>query len=102
MQSMYELVGDKIREIFDAQVVDIGIYDFENEIDPLPVHDRDAASGCPTIRCRSARMHRWFIEHQKTNRAPVVIDDVEEWVKQTGLQFSDQSASRRSRSSSRR
>ncbi len=27
MQSMYDLVGDKIREIFDAQVVDISIYD---------------------------------------------------------------------------
>ena len=27
MQAMYELVGDKIRDIFDAQVVDIGIYD---------------------------------------------------------------------------
>ena len=26
MQAMYDLVGDKIREIFDAQVVDIGIY----------------------------------------------------------------------------
>ena len=29
MQAMYELVGDKIQEIFDAQVVDIGIFDFE-------------------------------------------------------------------------
>ena len=29
MQSMYELVGDKIQEIFDAQVVDIGLYDVE-------------------------------------------------------------------------
>ena len=27
MQSMYDLVGDKIQEIFDAQVVDIGIVD---------------------------------------------------------------------------
>ena len=27
MQAMYELVGDKIQEIFDAQVVDIGLYD---------------------------------------------------------------------------
>ena len=27
MQAMYELVGEKIREIFDAQVVDIGIVD---------------------------------------------------------------------------
>ncbi len=27
MQAMYDLVGDKIQDIFDAQVVDIGIYD---------------------------------------------------------------------------
>ena len=27
MQAMYDLVGDKIREIFDAQVTDIAIYD---------------------------------------------------------------------------
>ena len=30
MQAMYELVGDKIDEIFDAQVVDIAIYDLEH------------------------------------------------------------------------
>ena len=29
MQAMYEVVGDKIQEIFDAQVVDIGIVDRE-------------------------------------------------------------------------
>ena len=29
MQAMYDLVGDKIQEIFDAQVVDIGLYDLE-------------------------------------------------------------------------
>ena len=29
MQSMYDLVGDKLQEIFDAQVVDIGILDVE-------------------------------------------------------------------------
>ena len=28
MQAIYDVVGDKIQEIFDAQVVDIGIYDF--------------------------------------------------------------------------
>src|SRR5262249_10330000 len=27
MQSMYDLVGDRIQQIFDAQVVDIGIFD---------------------------------------------------------------------------
>ena len=32
MQSMYDLVGDKIQEIFDAQVVDIAIYDPETNL----------------------------------------------------------------------
>jgi GAF domain-containing protein/CheY-like chemotaxis protein len=32
MQSMYDLVGDKIQEIFDAQVVDIGIYDRDADL----------------------------------------------------------------------
>jgi GAF domain-containing protein/DNA-binding response OmpR family regulator len=36
MQSMYELVGDKIREIFDAQVVDIGIYDRDADVMHFP------------------------------------------------------------------
>ena len=27
LQAIYDLVGDKLREIFDAQVVDIGVYD---------------------------------------------------------------------------
>ena len=27
LQAIYDVVGDKIQEIFDAQVVDIGIYD---------------------------------------------------------------------------
>jgi GAF domain-containing protein len=32
IQSIYDLVGEKIREIFDAQVVSIGSYDYENEL----------------------------------------------------------------------
>ncbi len=31
-QAMYELVGDKIQDIFDAQVVDIGLYDPESDM----------------------------------------------------------------------
>src|SRR5439155_13116379 len=27
LQALYDVVGDRIRDIFDAQVVDIGIYD---------------------------------------------------------------------------
>ncbi len=36
MQAMYDLVGDKIREIFDAQVVDIGIYDRDADVMHFP------------------------------------------------------------------
>ncbi|HEY7525672.1 MAG TPA: GAF domain-containing protein [Candidatus Limnocylindria bacterium] len=36
MQAMYDLVGDKIQEIFDAQVVDIGIYDAEADLLRFP------------------------------------------------------------------
>ena len=57
MQSMYELVGDKIQEIFDAQVVDIGIIDTASNLihfpyaiergvrypdEPVPVHGYSA------------------------------------------------------------
>ena len=44
MQAMYDLVGDRIQEIFDAQVVDIGMYDFEGGRDPLSLHDRARGS----------------------------------------------------------
>ena len=32
IQAIYDLVGEKIREIFNAQVVSIGSYDYENEL----------------------------------------------------------------------
>ena len=40
LQAIYDLVGDKIQEVFDAQVVDIGIYEPSSGLHPLPVHDR--------------------------------------------------------------
>ncbi|HEX5240395.1 MAG TPA: GAF domain-containing protein [Candidatus Limnocylindrales bacterium] len=36
MQAMYDLVGDKIQEIFDAQVVDIGVVDREANVVHFP------------------------------------------------------------------
>ncbi|HET7236102.1 MAG TPA: GAF domain-containing protein, partial [Actinomycetota bacterium] len=36
MQTMYDLVGDRIQEIFDAQVVDIGILDREADVIRFP------------------------------------------------------------------
>ena len=40
IQAMYDLVGDKIQEIFDAQVVDIGDLRPGRGLIALPVHDR--------------------------------------------------------------
>jgi GAF domain-containing protein len=39
LQAIYDLVGDRLRDVFDAQVVDIGVYD-ELDASSLPVHDR--------------------------------------------------------------
>ena len=36
MTGIYELVGDKIRDIFDAQVVDIGLYNHEDQLVHFP------------------------------------------------------------------
>jgi GAF domain-containing protein/CheY-like chemotaxis protein len=35
-QAMYDLVGEKVREIFDAQVVDISIYDADSDVIRFP------------------------------------------------------------------
>ena len=54
MQSMYELVGDRIQEIFDAQVVDIGIVDREaNQIHYPYTIERARVSGSGSYRPRT-------------------------------------------------
>ena len=67
MQAMYDLVGERLREVFDAQVLDIGIYDRETRAHPLPVHDRarrqvpgraDPAHGHPQARDGDPRAAR--------------------------------------------
>ena len=67
MQSMYELVGDKIQEIFDAQVVDIGIYDFENELTryPYTIEKGERIPDEPTPFGANAR---GTLEHFRTDR----------------------------------
>ena len=50
-QQMYDLVGDKIQEIFDAQVVDIGLID-RAEHDGVHLHDRAWREVAQTKRCR--------------------------------------------------
>jgi PAS domain S-box-containing protein len=79
-QAMYDLVGDKIQEIFDAQVVDIGIFDFEAELTRFTytiergVRFPDEASrlASPTTKA--------LLEA----RAVVVINDVRAWERERG------------------
>ena len=65
MQAMYDLVGDRLREIFDAQVVDIGVLDARPGLLRFPYVDRarrafsdepqPAAERVPHARARDAR-----------------------------------------------
>ena len=51
MQAMYDLVGDKVREIFDAQVVVIGVFDRAADAG-LPVRQRARGASAATDRGR--------------------------------------------------
>ena len=50
MQAIYDVVGDKIQEIFDAQGVAIAILDEATGLVQLPVPRSSAASGCSRSR----------------------------------------------------
>ncbi|HEX4323554.1 MAG TPA: GAF domain-containing protein, partial [Gaiellaceae bacterium] len=73
MQAIYDVVGDKIQEIFDAQVVDIGIYDFTAELTRYPY----------TIE-RGVRFpdeptpieNSWANQQVLATKAPVLINDI--------------------------
>ena len=71
MQSMYDLVGDKITEIFDAQSVDIGLYDFDREMISYP-YSVERGERLPGNEFPFGVATRQLINEAK----PVVIDDV--------------------------
>ncbi|MEO6349619.1 MAG: GAF domain-containing protein, partial [Candidatus Limnocylindrales bacterium] len=87
MQSMYELVGDKIQEIFDAQVVDIGIYDFDAEVQHYP-YTIEKGVRIPDEPTPFSGTTRWFLGQAENSAKPVLIADVSAWMKETGLEFS--------------
>ena len=77
MQAIYDAVGDKIQEIFDAQVVDIGMFDF--------------AAGLVRFPYAIERGVRYPDEPQPiegssiaseilATKAPLVLDDVDAWL----------------------
>jgi PAS domain S-box-containing protein len=73
MQAIYDVVGDKIQEIFDAQVVDIGIFDFAAERIryPYAIERGVRYPDEPTAIQRSPTT-RQMLE----TRAPVLVNDV--------------------------
>ena len=81
MQAIYDVVGDKIREIFDAQVVDIGIYDFAAGVTRYPYSIergvRFPDEPTPIDQSPSTR------EILKT-KSPVLVNDVRAWEREQG------------------
>jgi GAF domain-containing protein len=82
MQDIYDLVGDKIREVFDAQVVVIDAFDHEKQSDRIlygfekghRIYD-DAARPFPPL-----------VKHLIATRQSIVINDkVTEAIKQYGI-----------------
>jgi signal transduction histidine kinase/DNA-binding response OmpR family regulator len=70
MQGMYDLVGDKIREIFDAQVVDIAIYDADTGFLHFP-YTIERGKRFPDEAMELVGFRRFVIE---TGR-PMLVDD---------------------------
>ena len=76
MQAMYDLVGDKIQEIFDAQVVDIAIYDAGQRTWSATRTRSSAACGS---RTEPIDDRRTIARHVVETREPLLINDVEHW-----------------------
>ncbi|MEO5704017.1 MAG: GAF domain-containing protein [Candidatus Limnocylindrales bacterium] len=80
MQAMYDLVGDKLVEIFDAQVVDIVLYDLAAGIAHSP-YSIEKGERFDDVPHPFGPMARQVIE----TRAPIQIPDYEAWTAATGV-----------------
>ena len=75
IQAMYDLVGDKIREIFDAQVVDIGIFDHQAGVTRYPyVIERGVRFPDEPVP-----FHKVTLDMMATREPFVLNEGVEEW-----------------------
>ena len=87
MSAMYELVGEKINEIFDTDSVDIGLYDYEAQLTKYP-YTIEKGERLPDDPSPFTSNTHFFIDHAKTTGKPLVIGNIEEFKAQTGLTFS--------------
>ncbi len=82
MQDLYDLVGDKIQEIFDAQVVDIGIYDPERHIFTFPYAiERGVRYPDQPIAIRSGSMSEQVLRTGE----PLNVPDIDAWERSRGI-----------------
>ena len=73
MQAIYDVVGDKIQEIFDAQVVDIGIFDFAAGLTRYPYTiERGVRFPDEPVLITRSPTTRQLLE----TKAPVLVNDV--------------------------
>jgi PAS domain S-box-containing protein len=73
MQAIYDIVGDQIQEIFDAQVVDIGIFDFAAGLTRYPYSiERGVRFPDEPMPIARSPTTRQLLE----TRAPVLVNDV--------------------------
>jgi PAS domain S-box-containing protein len=83
MQAIYDVVGDKIQEIFDAQVVDIGIYDFAAGLTRYPYTiERGVRFPDEPTPIGVSRLAEEVIK----TKAPLLIDDVDAWYAERGAE----------------
>ena len=81
MQAMYDLVGDKIREIFDAQVVDIGILDTEAGLMRYPYTiERGVRFPDEPTRIDASPLTLELL----ATRRPLLVNDVLAWGREHG------------------
>src|SRR5262245_11043523 len=73
MQAIYDVVGDKIQEIFDAQVVDIGMFDFAADVIRFPYAiERGVRFPDEPWRIEGSETVRELLQ----NKAPILVNDV--------------------------
>ena len=73
MQAIYNVVGDKIQEIFDAQVVDIGIFDFAAGLTRYPYTiEKGVRYPDEPTSIELSHSNRQVLE----TKAPVLVNDV--------------------------
>jgi PAS domain S-box-containing protein len=81
LQAIYDVVGDKIQEIFDAQVVDIAIFDFEAGLTHYPYTiERGVRFPDEPVPMMASPITRHMFE----TKAPILINDVPAWDRERG------------------